>query len=144
MAAVVAGQFGDERRLPGGGKAATWRQGGQATEGRVHKDRLAICAEHRFVGIHITSGEGGSRHIEPITALMELAGGEQVVEAPELTTSSHPQALASHKQAHGPIKQAFVQLELALLASAQEQQAVGAVGGEDKRDTKLAQPSSQA
>ena len=42
MAAVVAGQFGDERWLPGGGKAATRGEGGQAAEGGIDKNWLAV------------------------------------------------------------------------------------------------------
>ena len=143
MAAVVASQFGDEGGLPGGGKAAALGNSGQAAEGRVHEDRLAVWAEHQLVGIHIAGGEAGSGHIEAIAAFMELTGAEQVVEAPDLAAGGHPEALARHKQPHRPIKEPLMELELGrigglvriLLASsrlggAEEDQPVGAVGGE--------------
>ena len=110
VAAVVAGQLGDERGLPGGGKAATRRNARQAAEGGVHKNRLSVWAEHQLVGVDIAGGVTGGGHVEAIATLMELTRAEQVVEAPELTAGGHPDALARHKQAHGPIKQPLVQL----------------------------------
>ena len=115
------------------------------------------------MGIHITSGEGGSRHIEPITTLMELAGGEQVVEPPDLAAGRHPEALASGEQAPRPIEEALVQLELGdrgglvwigitngqhgrfscRLGGAEEDQPVGAIGGEGKGDAQSLKPVSQ-
>ena len=156
MAAVVAGQFGDERWLPGGRKAAARRDGGQATEGRVYKDRLAVRAQHHLVGVHIAGGEADRRHIEAIAALMELAGAEQVVEPPDLAAGGHPEALARHKQAHRPIEEPLVQLELGRtggrvrigvatcrLAGAEEDQPVGAIRGEGQRDPQPFQPGRQ-
>ena len=80
VAAVVGSQPLDEGRLPGGGKAAARREGGQAAEGRVHEHRRPGRIDHQLMGIDIAGGEAYRRHIEPITAFMALAGGEQVVE----------------------------------------------------------------
>ena len=95
------------------------------------------------MGVHIAGGEAGRRHIKAIAAFMQLSGAEQVVEAPDLAAGGHPEALARHEQPHGPIKQALVELELgrigglvrirvaiSLLGGAEEDQPVGAVGGE--------------
>ncbi len=155
MAAVVASQFGDEGGLPGGGKAAALGNSGQAAEGRVHEDRLAVWAEHQLVGIHIAGGEAGGGHIEAIAAFMELTGAEQVVEAPELAAGRHPEAFAGHKQPHRPIEEPLVQLELGgfrglvrirgaigLLGRAEEDQPVGAVGGEGQREAQPLQPGA--
>ena len=144
MAAVVPGQFGDERGSPGGGKAATRRQRSQTTEGRVDKDRLAVRADHHLVGVDLADRVAGGRHIEAITALMEMAWGEEVVEAPDLAAGRHPEAVAIDEQTHGPIEEALVQLELVRLGRAEEQEAVSAVGGEGKRDAQPLKPSCQS
>ena len=79
--------------------------------------------------VHLTGGEAGRGYIKAITALMELAWRQEVVEAPELATSSHPEAFAIHEQSHRPIKEPFVQLELRLVGcvGSEQQQAIGAV-----------------
>jgi hypothetical protein len=46
------------------------------------------------------------------------ARGEVVVESPELVTGGHPEALARGIEAHGSIKQALVELELAACGEA--------------------------
>ena len=132
VTAVVASELGDERWSPGGRKAAAWLDGGQAAEGCVHKDRLVVGVEHEFVRIHLTGGEAGSGYIKAITALMELAWREEVVEAPDLATGGHPEAFASNEQSHRPIKEPFVQLDLRLVGcvGSEQQQAIGAVRGE--------------
>ena len=110
------------------GKAAERGNGGQGADGRVHEDRLAICAEHHFVGVHIAGDVADSWPIE---------------------------ALAGHEQAHGSIDQPLGELELGCcgglawirLASgrrgaAEEDQPVGAVGGEGKRAVQHLQPGA--
>lgn len=119
-----------------------WLDGGQTAEGCVHEDWLAFVAEHNFMGVDIPGGEAGSGYIEAITALMEQAWSEQVVEAPELVTGGHPEAFAINKQAHRPIKQPFVQFELSWLGcvGSEEQQSVSAVCGESQCDAGAAKP----
>ena len=129
VAAIVTGQLGDEGRSPGGHKAAARLDGGQTAEGCVHENRLPVAADHDFVGVDITGGEAGSGHIEAITALMQLAWRQEVVEAPELATGGHPEAFAINEKAHRPIKEPLVQLELRWFScsGSEKQQSIGAV-----------------
>lgn len=113
MAAVIGGEGRDERRLPGGSKTATGFDRRDATEGGVNKEELASGVEGDFVGIDIARDQADGRHIEAITTLVGEAGGEVVVESPELVAGGHPEAVASGKQAHGAIKEALVELEIA-------------------------------
>jgi hypothetical protein len=94
------------------------------------------------MGVHIAGGVANRWHIEAIAAFMELAGAEQVVEPPDLAAAGHPDAFARHEQAHGPIEEPLVQLELTLLAGAEEDQPVGPVGGEGERNLRRLQPGS--
>ena len=82
------------------------------------------------MGIYIPRDQTEGRYIEAIATLVAEAWGEVVVEAPELVTGGHPEAFAGGEQTHGPIKQAFMELELALWGYAKKKQTVGPVGGE--------------
>ena len=151
VATVVRRQLADKRRLPGRHKTATRLQGGQATEGGVDKQRLVYAVrvrhQHNFVAVDLAGGEAGHGHIQPVTAVMVLTVGQQIVQPPHLAAPSHPQAVAIgmvlHIQAHGPVKQTLVQLEPVVITPAHKNQAVGAVRGKRKRYIVLAQPGGK-
>jgi hypothetical protein len=113
MAAVIGGEGGNEGRLPGGRKTATGFDCRDAAEGGVDKEELASGVEDDFVGVDIACDQADGRHIEAITTLVGEARGEVVVESPELVTGGHPEAVASGEEAHGAIKEALVELEIA-------------------------------
>jgi hypothetical protein len=129
MATVIGGEGGDEGWLPGGSKTATGFDRRDATEGGVDKEELASGVEDDFVGVDIARDQADGRHIEAITTLVGEARGEVVVEPPELVTGGHPEAVASGKQAHGAIKKALMELELAACGEAKKEETIGPVGG---------------
>ena len=72
---------------------------------------------------------------------MDLAR-QEIVEAPELATGCHPEAFAINKQAHRPIKEPLVQLQLSWFSCvrSEKQQSVSAVRGEDQCDVSATKP----
>ena len=143
MAAVIGRQGFDEGRLPGGGKAAEGLDRCDAAEGGIDKQEPACGVEDDFMGIDIAGDQADGRHVEAIAALVAEAWCEVVVEAPELVAGGHPEAVACGKEAHGAIKEALMQLELAFWGEAKKEQAVGAVGGEGKRQLLELEPGSE-
>ena len=143
MATVIGGEGEDERRLPGGRKTATGFDRGGVTEGGVDKEALARGVEGDFVGVDIARDQAGGRPIEAITAFVGEALGEVVVEFPELVAGGHPEAVASGKQAHGAIKQALVELELAASGEAKKEETIGPVGGKCEGELVLLEPGCE-
>ena len=81
------------------------------------------------MGVDIARDQADGRHIEAITTLVGEARGEVVVESPELVAGGHPEAVARGKQAHGAIKKALMELELAASGEAKKEETIGPVGG---------------
>jgi len=136
------------RRLIQGGchtGAKLWPSLGSARQGEqgVDEHHPAVGADREVVDVEVAGGPGELRHVEPVVALVRLAGLERVVEAPELVEGREVELAAVRGQAHGAVEAALEQGQPSVRLQAEQEQLAGLVGGAGESDVLLGQPGGE-
>ena len=74
---------------------------------RVDEHHPAARLDGDVVDVEVAGGVADAGHVEAVVALVELAGREHVLEAPELVERAQPQRLAVGPQAHAAVEGAL-------------------------------------
>ena len=144
MAAILGRQPRDEGRLPEQAEGVHRRQQRQARIGGVDEDDAAVAEHADVVDIDLARGVPDARHIIAVGAVHGLAGGQDVLEAPDLERGRQHQALRVHPQPHRPAGADLVNSKPTGVVDADEIEPPGLVGGEGEADLIGAQPVCQA
>ena len=115
----------------------------EAAVGGVHEQRAAAGVDGDVVHVEVAGREAAPRHVEAVVALVALAGGQRVVELPELPARAHPEPLGCGVEAHRPVEVALEDGEAALGLHPEEEQAVGLVGGEGEARAGVGEPGEE-
>jgi hypothetical protein len=116
---------------------------GQAGDQGVDERHLPVGADREVVHVEVAGGPGELRHVEPVVALVRLAGRERVVEAPELPEGREVELAAVRGQAHGAVEAALEQGQPPVRLQAEQEQLAGLVGGAGERQALLGQPGGE-
>jgi hypothetical protein len=72
--------------------------------------------------------------------LIKFPHRQQIIKPPNLITGTHIELVLSRKQAHGLIKNVFINGHLAICLTPHQHQAIGLIGGKSKTQILLLQP----
>ena len=143
MAAVLGRQLADERRPPERREAVGLADRGEAAEQRVDEHDPALGVEGDVVDVEVARGARDLRHVEPVVALVRLAGLERVVEPPELEQRRQEQRLRARPEAHGAVEAALEDRQPAVRLQPDQEQLAALVGREREREVLLGEPARE-
>src|SRR5262249_21208718 len=115
-------------------------QRGQAAEQRTDEDDPAVCFDGDVVDVEVAGGVADLGEVESIVAVVQEAGPQCVLEAPELIQAAHPERLPVAPQAHAAVEGALEDGEPAVGLHADQEEFAGLVSGEGQADALLGEP----
>jgi len=93
----------------------------QAAERGGHEYHPAVAVHGDVVNVEVARGVADLRDVQPVASLVDFAGPQRVLEAPQLVQGIHPQSLAVGPQPHAAAEGALEDRQLAGRVPAQQE-----------------------